>query len=125
MEETELKAPGGARAEVEWGDQQRGFLLGVARIWERRRHGGGFNDGGGPPAELKATVASSWAAAAACSGLGAELGQQRARGAAAGDLGSPSYGPHVPHRPLCACEGGGSAGDSLKWIVIGHTTQSR
>jgi hypothetical protein len=63
----------------------RGFLLEVARIWERRRHGGGFNDGRGPPTELKAALASSWAAAAACSGLGAELGRQRARGAAAGD----------------------------------------
>jgi hypothetical protein len=107
MEGTELKAPGGAGVEVEWGDQQRGFLLRAARIWERRHHGGGFDDGGGPPVELKAAVASSWAAAAACSGLGAELGRQHVRGAAAGDLGSPSRGPHVPQRPLCACEGGG------------------
>jgi hypothetical protein len=119
VEEAELKAPGGAGAEVGWGDRRRGswratllvagadgdqrcgFLLGAAHIWQRRRHGGGLGGGGGPPAELKAIVASSWVAAASCSGLGAELERRRAR--FGGVRGRRLLETSVPHRvgPTC------------------------
>jgi hypothetical protein len=102
-------------------NRQHNFLLGAVQIWESRRHGGGLGGGGGPATELVAAVVSSWAATT-CSGLGAELGQRRAR--FEGVRGVRLLETSVPYHvgPTCLrshyAHAGGAVGDSLRGSLV-------